>query len=139
MKVGGSGGGYFYGPFVSTQIFGTFQMTPGALPLQFGPWNHIGAPILTGRGRWLEMLIWPSNYGDRYFVEIGLGALGNEVLWQPSGGFGFEIHWDDPIKWPVPFRLSFPSSVGTGKEFCTRCSTLAGGGLDIFATIWLWN
>jgi hypothetical protein len=57
MQVGGSGGGYFYGPFVSTQEFREYQMVPDPLGAVYGAWNHLAVPILTGRGRWLEMSV----------------------------------------------------------------------------------
>jgi hypothetical protein len=139
MKVGGSGGGYFYGPFVSTQSFGTFVCTPGIVINSFGAWAHLPAPVPTGRGRWLEMAVSPADYGCHYRVEIGIGALGSEVSFQPSDGQGFHIDWFSTIKWIVPFRISFPTSVGVGREFSVRCASVPGGGADINVNIWLWN
>jgi hypothetical protein len=105
----------------------------------YGAWSHLPAPIPTGRGRWLELSLWPQNYGAIYTVQIGLGGAGAERLFQPSDGTGFYIDWFSVIKWSVPFRISFPTSVGIGEEFCIRCASAPGGGADLTANLYLWN
>jgi hypothetical protein len=139
MEINSSGGGYFYGPFVSAQGFGTFNITPGVGLGVYGLWAHLAPPIPTGRGRWLELLIWPDGYGSIYTVQIGLGIPSAEGLYQPSDGTGFYIDWFSAIKWIVPFRISFPTSTGKGKELCVRCASIPGAGLDLHAAIYLWN
>lgn len=141
MDVRGSGGGYFYGPFTSTQGIGPFiNITPDAAPLVYGAWNHMAVPVLTGRGRWLQLNIWPNAYGALYFIQIGRGAAGSEILFQPSDGTGFSINWvTTGIMWNVPYTISFPTSTGIGNELAIRCSSFAGGGPNLSAEIYLWN
>ena len=139
MSVGGSGGGYFYGPFVSTQGFGNYTIVPAAGIGAYGAWSHLVAPIPTGRGRWIEILVWPAALGSIYTLQVGIGAAGAETLFQPSDGTGFYIDWFSAIKWPVPFRIFFPTSVGTGREFSLRCASVPGNGANLTGLIYLWN
>ncbi len=143
MDVKGSGGGFFYGPFTSTQTIGPFiNITPDANPLVYGAWNHLVVPIPTGRGRWIEFRVWPPQYGSLYFLQIGIGAAGSEILFQPSYGSGFSINWVNApgsILWPVPYIISFPTSVGINRELSVRCATFAGGGAVLAAEIHLFN
>lgn len=139
MDVGSSGGGYFYGPFVSTQGFGNFTASPSAIPAAYGNWAHLAVAIPTGKGRWFEMIVWPQDYGSIYTVQIGRGAIGAETLFQPSDGTGFYIDWFSAIKWPIPYRLSFPTSVGLNQELCVRCASVPGGGQDLNFILYLWN
>lgn len=143
MQIGSSGGGYFYGPFTSTQIFGPYAPVPAVGVGVYGAWAHLVAPILTGKGRWIEIFVTPPAYGSIYGVQLGLGSVGNEVLFQPSTGpssqSGFYIDWFGAIKWSVPFRIAFPTSVGNGKEISVRCASAPGGGLALSVLIYLWN
>lgn len=137
--ISGFGGGFFFGPFTSTQGFGTYTMLPNALPGVYGAWAHLVVPIPTGSGRWLEASVWPNAYGAIYLVQVGLGALGAEKPFQPSDGTGFYIDWFSGIKWIVPFRISFPTSMLAGQEICCRCASVPGGINQLTANIYLWN
>lgn len=140
MQVNGSGGGYFYGPFVSTQTIGPFiNVTPDPVAGVYGPWLHLPAPILTGRGRWLELRAWPNVLGSLYFIQIAMGAAGSEVVFQPSDGSGFSVDWAAVVPWTVPYIVAFPTSTGIGRELSIRCSSTPGFGSPLAVEIHLWN
>ena len=63
-------------------------------------------------------------------MQLGLGAIGAETLFQPSDGTGFYIDWSSLIKWPMPYRTSFFISVPAGTEFSVsvfNCSRWRSG------------
>ena len=141
----GSGGGYFYGPFTSTQNYSRLALAAGALPLAFGAWAHYPAgTALTGKGRWVSLSVWPNGvpYGNVYILQLGRGAPGAEIPFQPSvnpipGGFpGFYIDffttWNDGLGHfqlnTIPWTISFPTSIGLNQEMCARCSSVPGAG-----------
>jgi hypothetical protein len=139
--IGGFGGGFFFAPFTSTQVIGTFTVTSGAGLAVLGPWVHRNPVLLTaGATRWMELDVWPAVYGSEFTVQIGIGPAGSEVLFQPSTGNGFFIDWFSQILWTVPFRISFPVSVPVGSEFSIRCASApAPGQAVINCAIYIWN
>ena len=137
--IGGFGGGFFFGPFTVTNGHGTMTMVPAAGLGVYGAWAHAAPVVQTASGRWLEIDIWPNDYGAIYLVQIGLGSVGNEVLFQPSDGTGFYIDWFSAIKWTVPFRISFPVTIPALSEFSVRCASAPGGTNQLAANIYLWN
>ena len=54
--IGGFGGGFFFGPFSSTQRIGIFTSAPGAGAGVYGAWAHLVVPIPNGLSRWLELV-----------------------------------------------------------------------------------
>jgi hypothetical protein len=141
MDVGSSGGGYFYGPFTTTQILGPYTLIPNPGAGVYGAWIHVLGP-LTNKARWMQIVAWPAGYGSVYQFQIAIGAAGGETIIQPTpllGGSGFYVDWNAVIKWPVPYVQFFPGSVRAQQEISLRTASTPGGGLAVQALIYLWN
>jgi hypothetical protein len=138
-----NGGGFFFSPFSSTQVFGLYTPTPDIVPLSYGPWFHIVPVILTRNARWLTMHVSPGPLPPvaTYNVQLGLGPAGFERLWQPSDGNSFYIDWlsPAPATFVIPFVMSFPITVVANNEISVRCSASPApvGGLNV--TLYVFN
>ena len=78
------GGGNFYAPF-NTTFFSQFNVSTSALPGVFGPWFEVTTGI-TFPGRWIDVRLGsgPLMAGNIVALQLGLGAIGAEVPWQPA-------------------------------------------------------
>ena len=137
--IAGFGGGFLAAPFSTTQSIGIFTVIPNAIAGVYGNWSHLGAPILTGSARQIGISIWPIAYGSIYSVQIAMGSVGAEVLWQPSDGSGFYVDWGSLLLWNVPREISFPILISGNKEFSCRCASTPGAGSNLKVNLYLWD
>lgn len=125
------GGGFFFRPFNFTGVYEVALASSG-VPGVPGAWFQIVDP--TPPGRWMQLILHNPTAGATLFlVQLGLGALAAEVVWQPVGGLGafranfnapgVEAHWD----------YSFPISLLPGQRLVAR--TVTGVALVDWVTI----
>ncbi|MCP5101869.1 MAG: hypothetical protein GY950_00735 [bacterium] len=117
------GGGYFFSPFNVTATYGNVALTNGALPGVPGAWVEVTAASI--RGRWLQVDIANPSVANSFAVQLGRGAPGLEVLWQPTAGLGG--FWAEmPIGTVHPPRVySFPISLEENTRIVARSSGAA--------------
>jgi hypothetical protein len=122
------GGGFFFAPFTVTQLdrWGCFCLGTGLA--NFGPWQQVTPNTI--RARWMQVFITLPFLAGTYYIQIGLGTPGTEVLWQPNAGsigafrFIANVALDEPIA-----NYVFPISLDSGQRMVIRASS------DTIATI----
>lgn len=112
------GGGYFFAPFDTTATYGNVTLMNGAVVGVPGAWVEVVASSI--RGRWVQIDISNPTVANSYAVQLGIGAAGSEVLWQPTtgiGGFWAEM----PIATVHPPRsYNFPVTLPAGTRVVAR-------------------
>lgn len=135
------GGGFFFSPFTHTNLFQVTCICPGGGLNLYGPWVLGWTP--TPRGRWCQINATLPPTTGRYCVQLGLGAPGAEVIWQPSalggggGSFGFPFVVDVALNEPVAM-YTFPISLEAGLRLTVQASkdTPGASPFNIILSIW---
>jgi hypothetical protein len=116
------GGGFFFAPFTITQLDQQALGCPGTGLPNFGLWQQLTPNTI--RGRWMQIFCRLPNVVGTYYIQLGLGAPGAEILWQPNAGtigaFVFTVNaaLEDPIA-----NYIFPISLDSGQRMVTRASS----------------
>lgn len=117
------GGGFFFAPFNNTATYGNVALTNGALPGVPGAWVEVTAASI--QGRWLQIDIFNPSVANSYAVQLGTGAAGSEVLWQPTTGLGG--FWAEMPALTVhpPRSYSFPITLQPNTRIAARSAGAA--------------
>ena len=125
------GGGYFFRSFTFTTVYQIGLQSSGVLGVP-GAWFQLVDP--TPQGRWMQLLLSNPTAGvTLYLTQLGLGALGAEVAWQPIGGLGGFPAEFDAVTVQNPWIYSFPISLQPGQRLAAR--TMIGPALVQWITL----
>lgn len=139
MKVGQSGGGFFFKPFSKTQTFQNFNINSPAVADAFGNWAHaFGPTVLTIGGRWIRFVFFANTIPDRVFnIEMGIGPVGGEVKFLPTtGAIRFRT---DSLQPTQPYTLSFPFRIPAGADISLRAASPSGIAALFTGAIYIWD
>lgn len=142
MKLGLSGGGFFFKPFSRTISWSNFTIFPNAGAGVYGAWAHtLLLPFtLTIKSRWLEIVVYSADMGagrTTYHFQLGQGSAGNETVLLPtSGSFRYTY---DPTLPCNPHRFSFPYLMQPGFDLAFRCMANIAGASPMYANIYVWD
>jgi hypothetical protein len=130
-NIYGGDGGFFYSPF--HQCTALAQLTFFCGVGVYSGWHHAVAPgssLIPHRTRFIHIDISSQGAGvGVYYVQLGLGPVGSEVLWQPSDGNGFYLDLSLAgvlNSWKSPYSFDFPVGLGPNQEISARGMLFVG-------------
>jgi hypothetical protein len=146
MQAGAFGGGYFAASF-NYHFTASITLTGSTPAGNYGAWSQIAIP--SSYVRWIVLQIYDNSATNVTMMQLGLGAAGAEVPFQPvvvvSGGGGggtailaFSFLWQATHVMMPPYNLTFPVSLASGTRLSARIQhgVSAGATVKLHASLW---
>lgn len=132
------GGGFFFAPFTQTAVY---RVTVACVvPGVYGAWSSYITNI-TFKARWMSLMLTLGAPGQQWEIQLGLGPIGAEVVWQPSlatglggviDGFLFPVNADNTSS----HCISFPITLDAGLQLSARGREVNVGFCNVQMIMW---
>lgn len=147
MRVGSSGGGFFFKSFSKCESYQGIIAQSGLAAWAWGPWDHLPFPKLTKAGRWMTInAYWLDGTPRTGFFQIGVGAVGAETIFLPSNysvnaaNGNRETFYYYVQNYPAtPLIFNEPFAMPAGLDLSVRHMDSVAGVKDLHVDFYLWD